>query len=163
MIDKIREKSCFCFKLFIAVLLVGMVGSNVLQVITRYFISFSIIWVEDVSIYALHWIIAFSMPLLWLMHEHMIMDIVDAWFPRRVLAVLDTVIDCFGVVFGVVLARKSWAAAMVNKGYVLSTLGYDEMWKYIPYVVAGVLLTLAAALNLADTAAKHRGKEPKKS
>lgn len=145
-------------KLPIAACLVGMVGINILQVVTRYFIAVTITWAEDITIYALHWIVAFSIPLLWITKDHMIMDIVDMWFSAKLLRALDIAIQCIGIAVGAALAKKSWSAAMVNKGYVLSTLGYDEMWKYIPYVVGGILLVAAAALNLTEAAAGRREK-----
>lgn len=143
-------------KLPIAACLVGMVGINILQVVTRYFVAVTITWAEDITIYALHWIVAFSIPLLWITKDHMIMDIVDMWFSAKLLRALDIAIQCIGIAVGLALAKKSWSAAMVNKGYVLSTLGYDEMWKYIPYVVGGILLVAAAALNLTEAAAGRR-------
>lgn len=159
MIENIKKKTVFGLKLPIAVCLVGMVGINILQVVTRYFVSVTITWAEDITIYALHWIVAFSMPLLWITKEHMIMDIVDMWLPKKALKVLNIIIECLAVFVGAALAKKSWSAAMVNKGYVLSTLGYDEMWKYIPYVVGGILLIAAAVLNLVDLAVKRESTE----
>lgn len=159
MMENIKSKTVFCLKLPIAACLVGMVGINILQVVTRYFVAVTITWAEDITIYALHWIVAFSMPLLWITKEHMIMDIVDMWFSPKALKILNVIIELIGICVGLALAKKSWSAAMVNKGYVLSTLGYDEMWKYIPYVVGGILLAAAAVLNLVDAAAQRRGRE----
>lgn len=159
MINNLKSRAVFYLKLPIAACLVGMVGINILQVVTRYFVAVTITWAEDITIYALHWVVAFSIPLLWITKDHMIMDIVDMWFSAKLLRVLDVVIQCIGIVVGTALVQKSWTAAMVNKGYVLSPLGYDEMWKYIPYVVGGVLLIAAAVLNLAETAARRKGEE----
>lgn len=159
MTKGLKERVIFCLKLPIAACLAGMVGINILQVVTRYFIAVTITWAEDVTIYALHWIVAFSIPLLWITRDHMIMDIVDMCFSKKMLRTLDVAIQCIGVAVGIALAKKSWSATIVNKGYVLSTLGYDEMWKYIPYVAGGVLLVAAAALNLWEIVAQREEKK----
>jgi len=159
--ERLKERLCFCFKLEIAILLAGMVFVNVLQVVTRYFVAVTIIWVEDISVYALHWMIAGAMPLLWLSHEHMIMDVADTWFSPKALKILDLVTQFFGLAFGLIFAWKSYCAVVVNRGYVLSVMGYDEMWKYVPYVVAGCLLSGAAVINIVEffqSIKKERGK-----
>lgn len=147
---QLKERICFSFELEIAILLTGMVLINVLQVITRYFVAVTIIWVEDASVYALHWIIAGAMPMLWLSRSHMIMDVADTWFSAKILKMLDFLTQLSGLLFGLIFAWKSYCAVVVNRGYILSVLGYDEMWKYVPYVVAGCLLSCAAAINIAE-------------
>ncbi len=72
MLKKVEEKLCWLFKVMIASLLAVMVVLNVLQVITRYFVAITIIWIEDVSIVCLSWMAAIAVPLLWMMKEHMI-------------------------------------------------------------------------------------------
>ena len=144
----LKDRFVFVLKFMSAICLAAMVLINVVQVLCRYFIQLSFIWAEDISIYLLHWIVAFSMPLLWLLKEHMIMDVSNAILPKKVLDALDVIIDVFGVVFGVVFTKMSAHAAIVNKGYVMSIAGYDEMWKYVPYAIGGALLTIAALMNL---------------
>lgn len=143
-----KDKIIFVLKVLSSICLVVMVMINVVQVLTRYFIHVSFIWAEDISIYLLHWIVAFSISLLWLVKDHMIMDVSNAILPKKVLDALDVVIEVFGVVFGIVFTKMSLKAAIVNKGYVMSIAGYDEMWKYIPYVVGGALLVVSAVINL---------------
>lgn len=145
---KLKNKICFVLKVLCAICLVTMVIINVMQVLCRYFISLSFIWAEDLSVYLIHWIVTFSMPLLWLMKDHMVMDISNAILPKRVLDLLDLLIDLVGLYFGFVLAQKGFYAAKVNKGYIMSVVGYDEMIKYIPYGVAGILLSCASGINL---------------
>lgn len=148
MFENVKKKICFVLQVLMAFFLVAMVLLNVVQVVCRYFISLSIIWAEDVAIYCLHWCVCFAMPLLWLLKDHMIMDIANSIFPKKFLKVLDIVIDLIMIYFGVVFAYKGFYAAKVNKGYVMSVAGYDEFWKYIPYGIGGILLSLAAIMTV---------------
>ena len=148
--ENAKKKICTVFQALDAVLLVVMVVINVIQVLCRYFISYSFIWAEDLSIYMLHWIVCFSAPMCWLRKDHMIMDVADSIFPRKVLNFFAILVEFVGVAFGIYLAHRGLYAARINKGYVLSVLRYDEMWKYIPYAVMGVLLSLAALWNLIE-------------
>ena len=100
------------------------------------------------------------MPMCWLLKDNIIMDVAENIFPRKVIHVFEALAEVFGVIVGVCMTIKAYHSVRVNKGYVLSVLGYDEMWKYIPYVVAGVGLTFAAVYNIVEALcarAKNRG------
>lgn len=150
MLEKLKIRLCLIYKVCSAACLVAMVLINIIQVLCRYFVSISFIWAEDISIYLLHWIVAFSMPLLWLLKEHMVMDVANSILPKKVLNFLDLLIDSFGFVFGFVFAHKALVSTLVNKGYVMSIAGYDEMWKYVPYVIGGTLMAFSALINLVE-------------
>ena len=146
----LKNRLCFVYQVLCAILLVAMVGINVTQVLCRYFISFSFIWAEDLSTYMLHWVVTFSIPMCWMLKNHMVMDVADSIFPKKVMRFFALLQEFVGLAFGIYMAHRGFFAAKVNKGYVLSILKYDEMWKYIPYGIMGILLFIAAAINLSE-------------
>lgn len=147
MLKRIEEKLCWLFKVMIASLLAVMVGLNVLQVITRYVVAVTIIWIEDVSIVCLSWMAAIAVPLLWMMKEHMIMDVADAFISAGFLKWFDVLLQIFGIGAGCGLIYVSCLCIQINKGYVISVAGFDEMWRYVPLLFCGIFLTIAAMIK----------------
>ena len=147
MRKEIEEKLCLFFKLIIAGLLAAMVMMNILQVVTRYFVSVTILWVEDVSIVCMSWMVAAAVPLLWLMKAHMVMDVADSFLPKKVLKIFDMLLQFIGIGIGIGLVYVSCICIRVNRGFVVSVAGFDEMWRYVPLLFCGIFLTVAAVIK----------------
>lgn len=131
-----------------AFLLVVLVVLATLQVVTRYFISVQVIWVEEVSIYLVTWIAAVGIPWMWLKQGHIKMDVLNFVLPAKVLRIMDYFINLVALVASVGIIRIGMIAVKVNTGYVLSVIKMDEGLRYYPVVVAGVLLLVSSILVL---------------
>ena len=55
-----------------------------------------------------------------------------------------------GIILGIAYIIAGMRSISLNRGLVMSIIGFDEMWRYIPLVVCGVLLIAAAIFNLVE-------------
>lgn len=83
LLNKIEAVICATIRLIVGVIVFFMVGINVLQVVTRYFVDKVITWIEDVSILSVLCIAALGVSYAWLKGEHLIMDITDELYPEK--------------------------------------------------------------------------------
>ena len=151
MIQKFTKILCKLLSVIVGIMLGVMILSNVLEVIARYwFPDFTIIWVEDLSILGLFWIMALSLPVLWLEKKHLEMDVIAKVAPRKFLGILNILVNVVGMAGGVGAIYLGIKCVQVNRGYVLSVIGYDEALRYIPLIVLGAGLTLASLANLIE-------------
>ena len=77
------------------------------------------------------------------------MDITDEIYPDKVKKVLWVICQIVAIVAGVKLVQLGIYNAQLNLGVKATGLQYDESLRYIPLVVCGVLLAIAAIINLA--------------
>lgn len=143
----------------VAALLAVLVILATVQVVTRYFVSVQIIWIEEVSIYLVTWIAAFGIPWMWLRQGHIKMDVLSFVLPPRVLRFTDYLVNAAALVAAVGVIYVGITAISVNSGYVLSVINMDEGMRYYPVLVAGILLLLSSALVLGNMIQQDRGKK----
>lgn len=156
MVERVKSKIAQVLMSMIAIGLFSLTVLAVLQVVTRYFVDVTIIWIEEVSIYILSWMAAAGVPWMWLKEGHIRMDVLNIYLPQKVLNGMDLFINLMGIVMGAALVRTGWITIGVNKGYTLSIIGIDEGFRYYPLVFCGVLFAACAAIKLAE---QFRGKE----
>lgn len=154
--EKVRNKIVVALEFIMGILLLAMILANFIQMVTRYFINMTVVWVEDFSILGLYWCFALGMPLAWLLNAHMEMNILEKILSEKVKLVISYLVQLSGVVFGVLFVRAGVRAISLNKGYVMSIIGFDEMWRYVPLVVCGVLLIFSAIFTCTDMILKQR-------
>lgn len=159
LLNKIEAVICATIRLIVGVIVFFMVGINVLQVVTRYFVDKVITWIEDVSILSVLCIAALGVSYAWLKGEHLIMDITDELYPEKLKKALWIICQLVAVVAGVKLAQLGIYNAELNLGVKATGLRYDESLRYIPLIVCGVLLAVAAVINLAKEWGTHMNKE----
>ena len=97
-----------------------------------------------------------ALPAAFLRDEHIVVDIVDAWAPRRV-ALLRRMAGVLGVVLMVLMAWQGWIAARDTLAFndVTSDLALPRIWYWVP-VLAGMI-----GGGLAAAAMLFRGKNAK--
>ncbi len=149
LLDKTEAIICTAIEFIVGLIVISMVSINVLQVVTRYFVDKVITWIEDVSILGVLCIASLGVAYAWLKGEHLIMDITDEIYPDKVKKVLWVICQIVAIVAGVKLVQLGIYNAQLNLGVKATGLQYDESLRYIPLVVCGVLLAIAAIINLA--------------
>lgn len=146
---KLKNGICTVMKWIMAASLFILVLLATLQVLTRYFVSVTIIWVEEFSIYLMSWMCAIGAAWIWLENcSHIKMDILDTVLPRRVLQFMDAGIDIITAIVGVAVARIGMRTWAVNHGMMMSVIHLDEGDRYIPVIAGGILLAFAAGYML---------------
>lgn len=159
MLKKTSKCISLVLQSLIALMLFGLVGINVLQVFTRYFFDIIILWIEDVSILALSWMVACGIPWLWLEKNHIFMDVIDIVVPAKIVRFLKDLIELAGIIGGAALIHIGIRTIEVNSGYIYSTLRYDEAIRYYPLVFTGILLVAASIINIIERITEIRKKE----
>lgn len=149
ILNKIETIICTAIEFIVGLIVISMVSINILQVVTRYFVDKIITWIEDVSILGVLCIASLGVAYAWFKGEHLIMDITDEIYPERVKKILWVICQFVAVVAGVKLVQLGVYNAQLNLGVKATGLQYDESLRYIPLVVCGALLTVAAVINLA--------------
>lgn len=156
---KIEDIICTIIKVLVAIIVIGMVGINVLQVITRYFIDYIMTWIEDVSILGVLWIATLGVAYAWFKGTHLTMDITDNIYSDKLKRILWIVSQFVAILCGLKLCELGIYNAKLNLGVKATGLQYDESFRYYPLVVCGVLLTIAAVINLGKEWATHMEKK----
>lgn len=83
------------------------------------------------------------------------MNILENFMTRKFKLVISYITQVLGVGMGIVYIVTGMRSLILNKGYVMSIMGFDEMWRYVPVVVCGVLLILAAIFNFVELIVTH--------
>lgn len=159
-IEKVENSICTVMNFLMAVILGAMIIINVAQVVCRYLLpSVSLWWSEDISILGILWITALGAPVAWLKKSNLVMDVISGFAGKKFLEISDVAIDVVGMLSGIGLVVVGRIAYLNNKGFVQSGLKFDESFRYIPVIVFGVGLFVAAALTLIQTYMKNENKE----
>ena len=90
-----------------------------------------------------------ALPASFLRDEHIVVDIVDAWAPRRV-ALLRRIAGVLGVVLMALMAWQGWIAARDTLAFndVTSDLALPRIWYWVPVLAGMIGGAIAAAAML---------------
>lgn len=161
MLYKMEKWICMVIEVSIGIILFVLVGINVLQVVTRYFVAVTITWVEDLSVIGIQWIAALGVPLAWFRKTHLEMDITDKIYSASVKKILWWFMQVVCVFAAIQLISMGLYTMKLNMGFVASAVGYDESLRYVPLVLCGGLLTLAAVFKIVEELENYRSKSVK--
>ena len=128
---------------FCAIVSFLILGVNFVQVIVRYFTSISFTITEDLTIFGMLWMMSLGLGVGCLYHDHLIINVIDSMVSEKTLKKILFVEDFVMFAFGIFLAFVGYEAAVLNKGFVQSMLGIDEVHKYTPVIVGGILTSLS--------------------
>lgn len=146
---KIGDYSRAIFRCVMGFLLFCMVALAAVQVVTRYFVAVTIIWVEELSIYIMCWMCAVGAAWVWMESSgHIRMDILDNVLPQKTIWVMDAAIDAVTAAVSAALIRIGIHTRNVNRGMVMSVINLDEGDRYLPVIAGGILLLLASLYML---------------
>ena len=145
--EKVRNKIVFVLQLVMGLILLAMIVANFVQMVTRYFISVTVVWVEDFSVLGLYWLFSLGVPMAWLIGAHMEMNILEKAMSDKFKRVIQYLTQIAGIAIGILFIRCGKRAFDLNKGRVMSIMGFDEKWRYIPLIVCGVLMIACVAFH----------------
>lgn len=151
MLDKIEDKICLVLQVLIAIILLVLVVLNCIQVVTRYFVSVVIVWLEEATILGIYWMAALGLPLLTFKNEHLLMDVSGKILPGIVKTIVEWAIIVLSFVASIGFVVSGILAYRINHGFYSSILGFDEGFRYIPLIVLGTLMFVAVCFRLVHT------------
>lgn len=158
LLNKIENIICDISCTILAVILLALVGINVVQVVTRYFVSVTVTWVEDISILGILWIAAIGVPVAWFKGQHLVMDITDRFYASWLKEACWWILQVVGMISAVSLFRMGRYTMELNRGFIATAVGYDEAIRYLPLAVCGVLLGLAVLFKVAEKFVSYKNK-----
>lgn len=147
MLEKIYEKLSWILQVCMAVMIGALLALNLTQVVTRYFIKYTIVWLNDLNIFFLLWLTCIALPWLWLRRKHLMMDYADKIIPKPAMRVLEHVIAFMAMGVSVGLMVSASMAVKSNTGFVATTLGWDEGVRYVTFIVCGGLWLVCAIID----------------
>lgn len=113
-LGKLYSKINLVLRILAVFLLFCMSVLLVVNVICRYFLSFSLTWVAELSRYLMVWAAFLSMPVLVFGDNHLKMDFIIELFPLRLKKIFLVIIQLVSITFylvvmfyGVVLIKKT--------------------------------------------------------
>jgi TRAP-type C4-dicarboxylate transport system permease small subunit len=136
-----RTLSRACMALGVAGLVV-LIAAVLYQVFGRYVLNSTPTWAETLALVVVLYVTMFGVAVGVRDAGHIGMESLLVLAPPRVRHVLEIVIHGLVALFGAVMAWN--CAVLVGSvwSYRLPTLGISEGWRYVPAVMAGVLITL---------------------
>ena len=148
---KVRKDICNVFRWIMAACLFVLVVLATVQVVTRYFVAVTIVWVEELSIYLMNWMCAIGVAWVWLENcSHIKMDVLDNILSRRTIRLMDAGIDIVTAAMGFATVKIGLRTWQTNHGMVMSVINLDEGNRYLPVIVGGALLLFAAFYMLVE-------------
>ena len=135
----------------------ALAGLAALQVILRYIIAASLMWVEEVSVIIMLWLTWLGISLLWMTKSHIVVDLLTSRLPRQIQKTMASIIDIVVCIAAFTLFIISRETLQTSTGMELDTLAVDLTIKYYPIPIGAIGLIVAAMLNLWN---RHSGRGP---
>ncbi len=159
MVDKIVKWFSGILTFLLVFLLVGITVLALCNVVGRYILKHTIFWVEEVSALSMGWMVAFGAALMWVRHNHIVMDALDYMLSDKMKYIWDIGVNIIGMAVSLIFFFAGIKALKMNTGYSISLLGYDESIRYLFVPVMGALLFIGTVLTLIQDICNHGRKE----
>lgn len=147
---KISDGICKVCGWLIAIIIAGLILLNFTQLVTRYFISVTFTWAEEVSILSLIYAAAVGAPWVTLKRTHLKMDAADKLIPLKIKKVAYWVCHVLIFTTAIIFIVAGFITVDRNQGFILSILGFDEAFRYIPIIIEGVMLLIAEVITFLE-------------
>ena len=122
--------------------LVLIIACVAYQVFGRYVLNNTPTWAESLALLLVLYVTMLGCAVGVRDAGHIGMELLGPLLPARFLVPMEILIHLLTLVFGLLLA---WNCALMFEsvaGYKIPTLGLSESWRYVPMVLAGVLIVL---------------------
>ncbi len=126
-------------------LLIADIGITSFAVAGRY-ISFipDPMWSEELVLTAMAYMAVLSAAIALRHHRHIRMSAFDKWIPKKLLHVLDLIVDAFVLAFGVfmVVLGFKYALTLGVNGFYISIPSLSRFWAFFPVPLAGICMII---------------------
>ena len=137
-----------CARIARTSLQIGVVGLVLIiacvsyQVFGRYVLNNTPTWAESLALLLVLYVTMLGCAVGVRDAGHIGMELLGPVLPQRLVQPLEILVHLLTMLFGALLA---WNCALMFQsvaGYKIPTLGLSESWRYVPMVVAGLLIIL---------------------
>jgi TRAP-type transport system small permease protein len=120
------------------------------EIVCRYFLSFSLVWAEELSRYAIIWSTMLGAPVAYYDGESIAVTMVLETFPALSRRLLVPLVHSVTLVFGAVLAVAGWGLTARNfaRNQLMTALELPIAWVNLAVPVGGGLLVLVGLIGL---------------
>ena len=126
------------------------------QVFGRYVLNNTPTWAESLALLLVLYVTMLGCAVGVRDAGHIGMELLGPVLPEHLKQPLEIVVHLLTLLFGALLA---WNCALMFQsvaGYMIPTLGVSESWRYVPMVIAGLLIML---FSIEHIVALRRGEE----
>lgn len=149
-LQKIDDGLCGICGFIVAAAIASLILLNFAQLITRYVISYTFTWAEEVSTLTIIYATAFGAPWVTLKRRHLRMDAATKLLPQSVKNVTHWIAHGLILITAVLYIYIGTKTVAYNTGFTMSILGFDESLRYLPLIGEGVLISVAELITLAE-------------
>jgi TRAP-type C4-dicarboxylate transport system permease small subunit len=151
-----------CARIARTALQLGVVGLVLIiacvsyQVFGRYVLNNTPTWAESLALLLVLYVTMLGCAVGVRDAGHIGMELLGPVLPERLVQPLEILVHLLTMLFGALLA---WNCALMYQsvaGYKIPTLGLSESWRYVPMVIAGLLIIL---FSIEHIIALRRGEE----
>jgi TRAP-type C4-dicarboxylate transport system permease small subunit len=158
-ISKVLDKS---LSWFVALLLLAMSAIVFGNVISRYFLDFTLGWYEEVSRFLLIWIVFLGAVIALIRGDHLGIDVLFLFLPPRVCRFVVVLGDFLVLLALAVMFWGAWLMAMdsLASGWVASSIPIPYGWVYMVGPVSAALMFLQTIIKTIGDIRKIREAHP---
>ncbi|KQW35291.1 TRAP transporter small permease [Rhizobacter sp. Root404] len=128
------------------------------QVFGRYVLNNTPTWAESLALLLVLYVTMLGCAVGVRDAGHIGMELLGPVLPERLKQPLEILVHLLTMAFGALLAWNCALMFQSVQGYKIPTLGVSESWRYVPMVIAGVLIIL---FSIEHIVALRRGEEVK--
>jgi TRAP-type C4-dicarboxylate transport system permease small subunit len=128
--------------------LIGIVADVLISVFMRYVLNSAPAWAEQVALLLVINVAMFGASAGVRDEGHIGMESLIGLLPKNAQFWIGSLVGVFTVVFGVMLVWGSTMMGLSVMGGTIPTLGVTEFFRYLPGMIAGVLITLFSIEHL---------------
>ena len=159
-LDRTSAIICESSSIIISALIGALIIINFIQLVTRYFISVTFLWAEEISIMFIIYACAFGAPWVTIKRSHLKMDAAEKYLSKRVKTIAHWTMHFMTIAFAIILIIAGIRTTKANAGYRSSILRFDEFYRYLPILIEGILLLIGELIiTIEDFLDVKEGKE----
>lgn len=112
------------------VLFIIIFAINILEIFSRTFFNRSFLWVSDISVICVVWLICLSMAAGVYRKEHLFMDFVLNKIPPKPRKIVAIIVDLLAIAFFIMLCYTGIQTASTKKALVFPSTLISQLWSF---------------------------------
>ncbi|TYP53236.1 TRAP transporter small permease [Thermosediminibacter litoriperuensis] len=112
---------------------------NMLEIFSRTFFNHSFLWVSDVTVICVVWMIFLSMAVAVYHKEHLVMDFIVNKMPKEIQRGLGIALNIISIIFFLMLFQTGIQTAATKKALLFPSIMVSQIWSYSAMPVFAIL------------------------
>ncbi|NLZ52381.1 MAG: TRAP transporter small permease [Thermoanaerobacteraceae bacterium] len=133
------------------ILFIVIFAINILEIFSRSFFNHSFLWVSDISVICVVWLICLSMAAGVYHKEHLFMDFILNKMPPKLRKTIATSVDIIAIAFFIMLCYTGIQTVATKKALVFPSTLISQLWSYSALPVFAALSAIFMIPRLIST------------